>query len=134
MRINKLSSWSNLLHQLHQLVLLSIPKRGKLSSTIYRLASNYHLPSIVYHLPIIYYCLPSTYHLSIIYQSSKYFLTTIIHRLPSNYRLPSIVYHLTIFYVSFNFHQGRMKQSACNTYWRIKQVFHGWMNDRLILM
>ena len=52
----------------------------------------------------------SLYHLL----SSMYFLTTIIYRLPSIYHL--CIIYLSSNYVSINFHQGRIKRSACNTY------------------
>jgi len=54
------------------------------------------------------------------------------------YDLTMCVVSSTIIYVSINFHQGRIKRSACNSYcWikrRITEVFQEWINDRLILI
>ena len=55
-----------------------------------------------------------------------------------NYDLTMCFVSSTFIYVSINFHQGRIKRSACNTYRRIKrritEVFQDWINDRLILI
>jgi hypothetical protein len=114
--------------------------KAKIHSFIHSTISSIHPsthPSISSHL--IYSSIQSATIYPFIYSSIHPF----IHK--SIFSFIHLSIHLFIhppiyscIYVSINFHQGRIKRSACNTYRKIKrritEVFQDWINDRLILI
>ena len=94
--------------------------------------SNYHIISSIYHLTSSTdYLKSSTYHLCFLYLRSIFHLTIIYYHL-------TLIIYLSSADVKTKCLQGRIKQSACNSYRRIKrritEVFQDWINDRLILI